>query len=768
MESLTHILSGPPIGITFQNAHGRLSDLRKLAQVWLIPNAKQLDQQKLVAQLQAAFQDKTTAQTLVSQLSAADRAVLQAYLRYGTGTVSGAVMRMDLMARGLLRLNEQKKTTGYVHRHWEREPTLRLKERAFLITPQASNRHGGSYSGGWGQSTDQPLATYAIHSSLAKYLVPAGPPSWSIAGEQKVISLGKPCSTAEVGFELARVFSAVSGRKSWKINRSGELSTPARTALVKAVPLGEDLQFPLPDKQAFYFELLRRLGVVKTQMDNAHGDQAAAQKLFSRTTLDQARLWASAWLKCECWHDGFGSTSPEYADHYYEFETTISSQRQILAWALSNLAKHEDQWFDLKAFVERIGAEGGSAVRSKYSGVEHSGGWDPAFIEPYAYRELHDDERKEALWLAAEGFRFANAVMVTLAALGFVERGRAEGGELRYCFRLTPLGRSIFGAPEVKVTSQSTGKFLVVQPNFDVVAYLDQTDAQGIGRLGLLLENAKPTLGAVQTFRITHQAFYRALELGLTYEKALELLQQASQHELPPNVLETFKDWSARRESMVLKSNVTLIGFANRLERDSHLTEGVGRACGDRWVIVEAGQKLAEHAFDGALTVDHSSLRLTLEVDEQGLISYQKPLDTVQLYRLRLFADKKDKAWQMTSASIQRAIGRGLQPPIVRRWLTRMLEQHMPSLMWHALEAWMGKPVNVNLGEARVLRVPDGELFEVISQSDLLRPLILGTFGPGWLVVHPEGAEELARMLSKYGFEVKAGITPDLLERGTE
>jgi hypothetical protein len=766
MESLTHILNGPPIGVAFKEASGRLSDLRKLAQVWLIPDAKQLDQKKLVAQLQAAFQDKTTAQTIVSQLSAVDRAVLQAYRRYGNGAVSGAVMRIDLMARGLLRVREQNAGQRFVHRQWERDPTSRLNERAFLITQQGSNRQGGSYHGGWGEQTEKPLPTYSIHPALAKCLVPAGPPSWSVPVVQKAVSLGTPRSSAEVGFELARVFSAIAGRKSWNLNRSGLLATPARKALLKAIPLGEDLQFPFPERQVFYFELLRRLGVVKTGVEHAHGDQAAAQILFSRPTLEQARLWVSGWLRAEGWTDGVGSTNPEYVDHYHNFETTLSSQRQVLAWALSCLANQHDQWFDLKAFVERIGADGGSAVENRYSGVEHAGGWDPAFVEPYAYRELQGNARKEASWLADEGFWFANAVMVTLAALGFIERGRVEGDELRYCFRLTPLGRSILGAPEVKVESQPRGKFLVVQPNFDVVAYLDQTDAQGIGSLGLLLESVKPTLGAVQTFRITHQAFYRALELGLTYERALDLLQQASQHELPTNVLATLKEWSARRESMVVKSKVTLLGFANRLERDSHLTNGVGRACGDRWVIIEAGQTLPAHSFDGALTVDHSGVRSTLVVDEEGLISHQKPLDTVQVSRLRLIAEQDDKHWSITSARIKNAMGRGLQPTLVRQWLARMLEVQMPPLMWYALDAWMGKPAGVNLGAAQILRVPNGELFVMISQSELLRPLLLGTLGPGWIVVKPEGVKELARLLSQYGFAVTPGITAEALEPG--
>ena len=65
-----------------------------------------------------------------------------------------------------------------------------------------------------------------------------------------------------------------------------------------------------------------------------------------------------------------------------------------------------------------------------------------------------------------------NAKMVTLPWLGVIERGRkASGSGVPWCFRLTPLGRAVFAAPdEVAIPSEPDEPFLVVQPNFDVVA----------------------------------------------------------------------------------------------------------------------------------------------------------------------------------------------------------------------------------------------------------------------------------------------------------
>jgi hypothetical protein len=281
------------------------------------------------------------------------------------------------------------------------------------------------------------------------------------------------------------------------------------------------------------------------------------------------------------------------------------------------------------------------------------------------------------------------------------------------------------------------------------------------------LENIKPTLGPVQTFRITQASYYRALELGINHDQAVELLERSSQHALPANVLQTLQDWAGRRESMVVHTKTSLVGFPSTAARDAYLAKGQGRACGERWVIVDKSQDIMGPDLAEARTLDRWLTPKTLFLDEQGAFSHREPLDAVQIGRLHHFAERSGSQWRITSTSMKTAVQHGIQPAVIFGWLEQMLEDPIPPLLEHALHAWTGKPRHVEHGNAIVLSVGQDELFTTVAQSELVKPMLLGTLGPGWLLVRPECAKELARLLGEYGFAVTKGVTPEILPTGT-
>ncbi len=609
MPAVPHVLVGPPVQLDFNGMNAKLTDLRKQAQVWRVPGFNSLPHHTLADHLQKALQDKNSGRQVVADLTQSDRAVLQAYRRYSGGMISGAVMRMDLIARGVLRLQRPRPGQRFSMPAWEQVPTQRLAERLCLLLAAAPGHFGSMSSRSSFQQPDSPLPTMALNPILEEALTPAGPPPWRVEPIREAVSLGQPRGSAEVAFELSQLFGALAGRKPLRMKHGGEISTPGRQALVKAMPLPDDADFPLPDQQCLYFELFCSLGLIKIVREEARLNQENAHKLFGLPTEHQARMWAAAWLRAEGWCDGSGSTAPQGTHPHLGLESALWVRRQILAWALACVAHQGVQWFDLLAFIERLGTDGGNATRFSNSYQSYGRGWKPSFVNPIIPAGLGIEEQWRIRFLQSEGTWFANAIMVTLAALGLTERGRCADPRGSYCFRLTSLGRAVFGAPEVKFSPQATSRFLIVQPNFDVVAYLDRTDAQTLGDLGLSLENPQPALGPVQTLRFTHAAFYRALELGSSFERIRRLLEQASQHALPANVMQTLGDWAARRDSLVIHTKVTLIGFPDTAGRDAFVQAAGGRPCGDRWVIGEPGLLQPAGSLANALMNDHLSSR---------------------------------------------------------------------------------------------------------------------------------------------------------------
>jgi hypothetical protein len=323
----------------------------------------------------------------------------------------------------------------------------------------------------------------------------------------------------------------------------------------------------------------------------------------------------------------------------------------------------------------------------------------------------------------------------------------------------------VFGAPEIQLDLPGGSQFLVVQPNFDVVLYLDRADAQTVGELGLFLENPKPILGPVQTAKIAHSTFYRALELGLNQKNVVGLLERSSQHPLPSNVVQTLDDWAAQRESLVVHSSVNLIGFADTASRDAFVQEGCGRPCGDRWIIAEVRQYKGGKLLAGALSLNHERPHGTVTINEMGQVTHG-PLNAVYRSRLALIAEKKDEEYRIIAGSIHKAIAKGLSVNQISGWLGQMSSELLPALMRRALTAWTSKQSALQLDKAVVLGISDTRLFEEIEFSEAFKPLLLGTLGPGWLLVRPDGLKKLTKLLGEFGLEVTDQLSPHPLPAG--
>ena len=483
-----------------------------------------------------------------------------------------------------------------------------------------------SYS--YSQGPNKSFERYSLHAGIAQHVEPAGPPPWSVTPAKNVPQMITRRSQAEVALNLSRVFNYIVGRGSVKLRKDGSLGAPTVQAMVKAVPMDDSPDFQLPDPQVFYCELLRFTAALHVQGDKIVPDLGAATHQFSEPGFGQVSSWVRGWLSARYWLDGNGISGD------LDSAESLNTGRQVLAWALGCLARAGDHWFELETFLVALHAlQGHSSFSLPYFNLV----WDPRLAAAKDKEKQIGDARTRAWWFSKEGVWYANALMITLVTLGVVERARlGSGGSASHGFRLTSLGRAVFGAPEIGPPPEVVKhRCLVIQPNFDVVVYLDQADAQTAGFLGRLAESDSVHSGPIQTFRLTQTSMYHAQESGLNYTQIVDFLQRHSQREAPANVLRSLADWAGKRESLSLRSGVTVLGFLSTADRDAYLESHPGAACGDRFVL--AADSKARPESPQFLESDHFlARRHTLELDEHGRIGTAEVLDVVQFARLRL------------------------------------------------------------------------------------------------------------------------------------
>ncbi|MFN2322876.1 MAG: helicase-associated domain-containing protein [Trueperaceae bacterium] len=127
---------------------------------------------------------------------------------------------------------------------------------------------------------------------------------------------------------------------------------------------------------------------------------------------------------------------------------------------------------------------------------------------------------------------------------------------------------------------------LLVQPNFEVHAYLDRLDAAAVA--ALTCATATRIDAQTATFEIDRRSVGRALDLGRDVEGVLADLR-AHAGAVPANVERTIRDWAARRDRLRVTLGARLVEYADAAARDAALASLAGaRAVGERFALLGA------------------------------------------------------------------------------------------------------------------------------------------------------------------------------------
>jgi hypothetical protein len=281
-----------------------------------------------------------------------------------------------------------------------------------------------------------------------------------------------------------------------------------------------------------------------------------AHEFFATPYQTQATAWVKGYRSLTDWIEHLPKGMYLNAESTSAFDKFISL-RVALLMALAALPD-ATAWYRLgdlsDGIYDRIGQHFSLGYRRSFYPAY---GTKPDQVEEL--RAAWENELRKS-WREAEQPWITQAVTGPLFHLGLVALGYTPGIKKTRptLFRLTPLGRAVL-YDAFRPTNKTEKAVLptvvqdrtcwVVQPNFDVVVYLDRASAARLAFIERIAAR-KPSTGATAVYHLTRETVYAALESGIAPDTLVDTLNRGCDYPLPENIKQTLVDWAARREQL--------------------------------------------------------------------------------------------------------------------------------------------------------------------------------------------------------------------------
>jgi hypothetical protein len=725
-----------------ENVPGEL--IKAAARFWFGTASNKMTKDERMQALATLFQDRNHLQAGLNSLSGPEKQVLAIFKLYG-GVMSGTLLKCEVLARGLAAAPQP--TMRYSRRPSD-DPVDQLAAKMCCqsIVP------GYPFKFDWFHSVGSvAYPELLVHPAVLDLIKPIEPLGLAKSDPAKAPASPNRRPAAATALDLTIVAEALDALGSWPIKRSGEPAGTVRKRLARAfVPDEKDPLIP-PDPAVLYYELLRQLGTLLEDRDEATLDRQAVQRHLCSPGDLQAWHWVRAWMSGRLWHDGVGAAS-EPRRGLGSLPVALEKReqaREVLVWGLARVARGDNQWLDLETFLADLWEFIGN-VPIRLLGKPYR--WQPNFARPAAQGAfIQSSEQRRANWLAGSGVWAANAIMVTLAHLGLVERG-GDGHAVRYCFRLTDLGRAVFGAPaQPSIEPGHEHKFLVIQPNFEILAYLDGADVAAIWPLAAMARRTSSSAEHIQTFALSADSVYRALEAGMSAASIHQFLQRHGKNAVPNNVAQTLTEWARRRESLVIRTNVILAAAPkDKTLDDAGLPEV--RRIGEHYRLLTQAPTFGPPGWS-MHDLDRFQIDRPLAIDDVGRIEALQEISLVARARLAQFTEPVAAGWRIVAASIRRARQRGLTLNRIRSWLEQLVTNDLPAIVETMIENWAGLGERVFLGRVVMLQV-SGAACAALRASPQFDQFYIAHLPPDWFIIAKDKQQEIREKLEELGFQL--------------
>ena len=308
------------------------------------------------------------------------------------------------------------------------------------------------------------------------------------------------------------------------------------------------------------------------------------------------------------------------------------------------------------------------------------------------------------------------------------------------------------GAPGVAAPAPGDPLPLVVQPNFEVLAYLDRLDADAVAALACATVTRLDAHTA--TFVLDRWSVNRALDLGRDLGWDVDgVLTGLRAHAgaLTESVERTIRDWAAQRERLRVTMEARLVEYPDAAARDAGLARLPGaRAVGERFALIAPSTKTPErerHRYtespEQRIVIDRSgTLRIDGRLDLAGRVVVHALTRSGPCGRLVFDPE---------------AIRAGPLPGGWRDVLKVRLARPAPPNVDVLLRAWSGDGPRPVLESVTLFRHPKASAW---AQHPRVAPHLGAALNDTTYLVAPESVGPLTEELQALGVTLDAAAAP--------
>ncbi len=565
-----------------------------------------------------------------------------------------------------------------------------------------------------------------------------------------------------VFLDVLSILQAVEKLGGLGLTKSGWLRVSDRRKLLRALSWGEETSFDglvFPDPALAFESALSSAGLLEV-VDDRLVVAAAEPVTAPAQMLLQVRALLHGFLRACDWRER------RARGHYHDIDFRLSQARVALVVALGALADGAEAFYAIDDLDRELFARLGE--RFSLTSFPFRPGGLREDVDRAALAKWREGLR--ALWLSEERPWLDAALTTWLYALGIVELGMVDGRPVS--FRLTELGHAILHEtpmPSAAEATPTTEAAWVVQPNFDIVLWLERATAAELAFLERHAQRAE-LRDHTAHYVLTRDAVYTALEGGSTVEGLLDGLQAGSQAELPQNVVAEVREWARMRERITVYRSANLLEFTTPSARDAALAEGLaGTPVAERYVLLRGADGVPQRppwSPGGVRRLDYSvPLPPCVYASADGVVRLATPatdiITSAQLDRWcrRLSA----RRWVLTAETVAAAAKAGHSARAFAKLLDRRAIGGLPDLVTVALRSWAGKPAAVAGVRVVLMVCPTFDEFVAIRNDKRIGPRVIADLAPQAMLLPADVFDEVHARLEWAGVKVAMsdGLVPD-------